>query len=340
MEKLKKLNLSFSFFLIIALLICSVATVFSVKDIQRSTYLDRVKSLDFVMAEMGKHLNVTLESKWNMARFLSSRIERSGVTSIEGLIKELNDIYVETGADFRVVDDKGIAYYRDGKQEYWKDHRAVLPKEETLILSPLQFGLTNDNYMKYVVPLEEPLIIDDIRIMYTVRTESLSVLHKDFDTSNYGEGCLAYIIDNHGTFIYENGSKDPMADSYNFLAYVEKTVHFQYGDTFERFKEDIENGVNHTVLVEYNGKNYYLSHFNLAMENWVSIVLVPERNTQAEDSGFAKKLFGDIAIVFVTAFLLFITGFFICGRKPLLSRELRQMQSEDRMKQKPTFCLQ
>ncbi len=322
MRKLKKISLPFPIFLIIALMICSMACFFSLKDIQYSRYLERAQGFSFIMSQIGDHLNIAFESKWNRVRFLSTRMERLNPTTIDDLIKELDDIYMETGADFKAVDENGIAYYHNGMQEYWKNHRSVLPESDTFIQSPHQFGLTNENYMKYIVPLKKPIVIGDVKIMYTVLTEPLDAIQKDFDTSNYGEGCLSFVINKSGTFVYENSSGDPMADSYNFLAYVEKTVHFLYGETFEHFKENIDNGVSATVLVEYNGKNYYMSHFNLAMGDWVSIILVPEDNTQAEDVTLAQNILGDIAIVFAAAFLLFIIGFFYMWKKTVTKQRM------------------
>lgn len=309
---MKRLNIKFTFtaFLIISLVICAVATVFSAKDIQRNSYFERAKSLDLVMSKVGEHLNIAFDNKWDKARFLTVRIERLENAGVDTLTEELYDIYMETGEDFRVIDDEGIAYYYDGRREYWKDHRKVLPKTETFILSPLQFGVTDENYMKYIIPLGRPLELgNNVHIMYAVLTEPINDMNKDFNTGNYGEDCMSFIIDKQGTFIYENGSKDRMADSYNFLAYVERMVTFLYGETFESFKDNIQNGVNNTVLVDYNDKRYFMSHFSLDMEDWESIMLVPEENTKADERNFASMLLIDISVVFVTALILFICGF-------------------------------
>lgn len=322
MKKLEKTDITFAIILIIVLAMCTTAIVFSVNDIKRSSYLERANSLNLAMSKIGNHLNIAFETKWHKARFLSKRIERLEADSVDDLIETLYDIYMETGIDFRVIDDNGIAYYQNGMQEYWKDHRAVPPETETVILSPLQFGITNENYMKYIVPLSHPLAVGDVKIMYTVLTEPLSALRQDFATGSYGEDCLSFIIDKRGTFIYENGSGDLMAECYNFIAYIEKTVTFQYDESFEKFRDNIKNGVNNTVLVEYNGINYYMSHYNLAMENWVSIMLVPEKNTQAEGRSFVQKLLSDVAIVFTTAFVLFISGFIYMWKKSITKQTL------------------
>ncbi len=309
MTRTKKFNYSFAFYLVVALLICVLVTMLSVKDIQHSSYMERAKSLNVVMAKIGDHLNIAFESRWTRARSFTKRIERVSASSPDDLIRTLENIYMETGEDFKAVDDNGIAYYHDGMQEYWKHHRSVSSKTETFILSPLQFGITNENYMKYILPLTNPIPMGDTYIEYTVLTEPLSALRKDFDTTNFGQGCLSFIIDKRGTFIYENGSNDCMADCYNFLAYVEKTVTFLYGESFERFKTNILDGINDTMLVEYNGSRYYLSFFDLDIENWASIIFVPEQNTQAESRDFTDKLFRNISIIFATAFALFVIGF-------------------------------
>lgn len=338
MKNNKKLKIPFVLFLIVSLTVCTLATIFSVKDIQHSSYLERSKSLNLVMNKIGDHLNIAFETKWNKLHFLTKRIERLNASSIDDLICVLDDIYMETGMDFKVVDDKGIAYYHDGMQEYWKDHRAVLPKKETFILSPLQFGVSNENYMKYIVPLKKPLIIGDVVIAYTVLTEPLSALRRDFDTGNYGEGCLSFIIDKRGTFIYENGSDDLMADSYNFFAYTEKTVNFLYGESFESFRNNIEKGICNTVLVEYNGIRYYLSHFDLDMENWTSIMMVPEHNIQAESKSFTQKLLGNIAVVFGTASLIFIFGFLYMWKKTV-TKQRHAAEAEKRSNEAKTNFL-
>lgn len=151
MKKHKKINLSFAISLIIALLICALITMFSLKDIQHSSYLERAKSINLVMSKIGEHLNIAFDSKWGRAHVLTARIERRKAATVDELIEELNDIYMETGADFRVVDDSGIAYYPNGMQEYWKDYSEVRDEGEMFILSPLQFGLTDENFMKYIM---------------------------------------------------------------------------------------------------------------------------------------------------------------------------------------------
>lgn len=322
LKEYKKSSLALISLFIIVLVLSTVATIKSVKDIQKSSYLERAKSIDLAMSKIGDHLNIAFETRWHRARSLTTRIERLEAHSVDDLIKTLDNIQEETGVDFKVIDNAGIAYYPSGRQEYWKDHRSVLPKTETFILSTLQFGVTNENYMKYIVPLKSPLVIGDTTISYTVLTEPLKALRPDFDTGNYGEGCLSFIIDKRGTFIYENGSSDQIAASYNFLAYLEKSAVFKYDSTFKKFKENVQNNVNDTVLIEYNGTNYYMSLYSLDIDNWVSIMLVPEKNMQTEGVTFAQQLLHSIAVIFLTALLLIVIGFIYMWKKTVTRQRL------------------
>ncbi len=103
MTRTKKFNYSFAFYLVVALLICVLVTMLSVKDIQHSSYMERAKSLNVVMAKIGDHLNIAFESRWTRARSFTKRIERVSASSPDDLIRTLENIYMEAGEDFKAV---------------------------------------------------------------------------------------------------------------------------------------------------------------------------------------------------------------------------------------------
>ncbi len=321
-----------------AVLLCTVATVSSISDIQRSNHRERAKGIDIVMSNIGNNLNIAFDLKWENVRSFARRVAALEKTSEEELLQTLKSIQNESDIELAAIDGNGLAYYPDGSIEYWKEFGSTEYGQEKLMLSQLQFGMQGERMMVYIMPLETPLKIGSSEIIFMVVFDPISSYLRNFEAGNFGDNCLSFIVDKNGVFLFENGSDDDMASSYNLFAYVEKNVKFGYDASYEGFIEDINSGINGTAFVDYNGKPYYISYFDLKMHDWLSVILVPEKNIEADNSNFTQSIVKDIALVFSIT-LIFIVCFFIIMWKSTIEGQKRAAEAERKSNEAKTSFL-
>lgn len=313
--KLEKKDYILISFLSLALLINFFITRFVIADIEHNYYKERQISLNNVMTKIGEHINIAINQKWEKLFNLSTRVSRLSLNNTDELCDALYDIYSEQAVDFKVVDENGVAYYSDGTKQYWKDHRLVLLDKKTFLFSDMQFGSDDERVMKYITPLETPLIIGDTKITYTVLSETLDSFKNDFNTTSFGDGCLSFIIDRNGAFVYENKQNDRIQNAYNLLSYLQKNVEFVYDENYESFKYEIDNDINNTVLIRYDDKNYYMTYCSLNFEGWSAVMLVPEENLQSSNITLTQRLLFDLGILFMAIIVVFVLAFIIMWRQ-------------------------
>lgn len=305
----------------IAVILFFAVGLYSMRDIKYSQHQERVNGLNIVMSKIGSHMNTTFSVRWERLLETRTRIERLQEQPVDDVSMVLNDIYMESQVDYHVIDENGFVHDRNGKQAYWKNHECLLPTAESFLLEESSFSDKGEKMMLYIASLDAPATVGEITIEHVIMSEPISKIKGNFDISNYGENCLSFIVSENGDYVYDNGSADAMAQSKNLLKYIQMNVQFRHGSTFEQLNQGIQNGESDTMLVTYNGANYYLSFCSLAMERWSLILFVPERNMEISSNNYSQRIMGDIAYVFLAAMVLFSVCFVHMWRKTIARQE-------------------
>ncbi len=323
-------NQSFVLFGALALLValCIGVAIYALRDLRISNYKTNAHSVNVVMSNLSKNLDLTFDAKWDNVHWAAVHIKKHTPDSLSELAKLLADMREETAGEdinYYMLDDLGNAYYSDGLVTHWKYALAVKASEESLLLIEPEFGVSTENRMVYIVPLKSPLVVGASKLTHMVFSEPVNAFEKYFDTTSYGENSLSFIITKDGRFIYENGIGTSISRSYNLLKFIsnDNNVKFQFGESYAAFHEAFNSAVrNETYLVTYNGRNYYLSFFPLKMQDWYSIMLVPEVSVEDDNRSFSNKMALDIFLLFLAVLSLFVVFFILMWRHTMVQQRL------------------
>lgn len=326
MSKKKHTNKMAIIVFTVAIIICAIVTLYSVNDIRITHYKERVSSMNVVMSKIGAHLDTVFLNKLEQSEKVKLRLQRL-VPTADNFEKDLEDLYVEAHVDACVVDPKGVVYNRTGRLGYWREFGSLDADNVRFILSIPQLGIEGDIYMYFISYFEEPIQVGDVTINYVLLKEKMSDFQNSFDISNYGENCISVIIRKNGSLIYDDGSEDDLSKSYNVIKYIQQNVKFEFDSTFESFESDITAGNSNTVMINYHNKNYYLCYYKLEIQDWTSLMLVPEANIDVDSMGYSQRFIIDISYVFLSAILLFSICFWYFSSRSR-KRQILAMEAE------------
>lgn len=318
------------FFLATIFIIVGVLSIF---DAQYRQYQERVQSNNVIMSKIKHSIDSSFSVKWEKIHRVANRLDRLQPFEINDIASLLDDIYYETiddnnmnnGAEYYVIDDDGYMYGRNGTERMrWNETKNLNlePGEDIFILKYPPLGSNQDKQVIYITALKNTLVMKELNIKYVVTTEEMRNLDKMFDITNYGDNCLAFIMSIEGDYIYENQSGNDMAEGWNLLSFIEENLVFEYGNSYELFYKDLTEGKSGTSLVSYNGSKYYFSYTDLAIDKWISIVLVPEENIEAAAGSYSQNIFLDIVYVFVSGFCIITIIFYFMWRKTITKQKL------------------
>lgn len=314
----------FIFFLAVA----TVISLYTIKDMQKSNYKRNTQSVNVVMANLSKNLDLTFDSKWENIHRASKHLKThtpSSLTELSELLTDMRSEYANAYVNYFLLDDLGNAYYANGLITHFKYALSVKENEDIVLLIEPEFGLRTESLMVYIVPLDSPFTIDSIHFSHIVFSEPMTNFKKNFDTTGYGTNSLSFIITKDGKFIYENGLQTSISKSYNFLKFIsnDKNVKFQFDENYDSFYQAFLNPTyNETFLITYNNQNYYMSFYALKMQDWYSIILVPEMNIENDNSSFSQRMMVDILILFLTVAFLFAIFVTIMWRRTINKQKM------------------
>ncbi len=302
----KRVNLIFAL-----LTICSVAIALlfftrSLRNIQEAQFQERVNSTNILVEKVSKQVQIVTDFNWKTLHTVRNFVQRRNYKDEEELSARLQTIEGLTGETVWAIDKNSQCYTDRGKGNIWQKKDLLITGEDEFFAADFQFGMGSEMKMYYLSPLEGNIKVGDIELSHVVLVSDMSDLDSYYDLSNFGDDSLAFIIHENGSQVYHNdneGNTNTLRSAYNLLSALE-VASFHHGASFQEFQDDIAHQRNNTLSITYQGKDYYLSYYSLAFDDWETLLLIPESNIGSGTRNFSNIITKNVAVIFTLTIIV------------------------------------
>lgn len=314
MRDTKRKNSSFIFVIAIMAIFVSSLSFGAMKDIEHAQFEERVKTTNILMEKISQHVKTAARFNWDIAHSAKNILIRDEYENEIAIENELAILEEELGATFWLIDSDGQTYSTRGKGNEWISKDILITGEDAFLSTDIQLS-TGEAKSYYLCPFDSYLQVGDTYFSHVVLVTQMNELDEFFDMGDIGsDGSVAFIIRPNGAQVYRhnNNNNAVLPNVYNVLTAF-KQASFDKDATFEQFKQDIQDGVNNTIYMSLNGDNYYLAYYTLGIDDWVSLLIIPETSEELGTENLTKTITTNMVIIFVSMISLIVVliGWFL-----------------------------
>ncbi len=310
MKKEKKHHLPIEIITVImtALIVYCGVLVFSYRNINKSLYEERSSNTLILMDKIAQNAQTGIKTQWLNLHHFENMFSEIEINDIENTVKELEKMRLhrpdEVSAIFLVDKDRNC-FMSNGSEFRWGKPELLVTGEEECYISDTEMHITNDDtpLMFFLSPLESAVSIEDSEITHIGITVKMTFIDNFFDTSEYGEESVAFILRNTGRQIYKQKKSNSISNVFNVLSALEN-AEFLYDASHESLADDLKNGNSDCINVIYENKDYYIAYQSLELNNWMTLLMIPEDKIGNTGKEFMTSVVVSIVIIILGALIL------------------------------------
>lgn len=304
--------------------------------VNQSMEKEKLITLETVSGKVTSSMTEYFEQQWNHLSCIEEMIKHEQYETKDELFCTLEYLKKSHGLEqmnslLILIDEKGYYHTIDaGKVALWRNLSGLIGNMvDGRVLTRMDLAEAKGQLKQYICfmkKLDEPVrTADGGCFPYVVLATDEQVFEIDLTMGEFGVLSDAFVINSNGRKISSQMKTLSFARSYNILSAL-KNAEFKLGDSYEKMESQIRNGESGSSLVRYKGKEYFIAHHFMEIEDW-SVVFIADRNQIADRiTPFIYSLLVSLSIGFCGLFLLAL-GVIVINRNMELQRE-RQLNRQ------------
>lgn len=229
--------------------------------------------LDEVSQQMAASIEKQSENQWDMVDMFYHYL-----ADVAGNNEELFRHYVsmkraDWGFDSLCLIDEQSMYYDRGSQvsllSQGQVTQTLLTERKPVILDNVFFE--DESKLIFLTPIDD-LVINGLHFWAMGTTYDSRNIFDILDIEAFGGQGLLYITHEDGTVLFCNTNEDSFC-GYNLFNTLED-VEFRTGSA-EELRQNVHTGQRKLMTVFLNGREYYLNHTAVDVDDWQLLMLVP-----------------------------------------------------------------
>ncbi len=283
---------------------------FSYDHTEEVLHEERSEGIGTIMQKINDSVELGVGNRWtNVHHFanLISRLTPTGLSGVKDRLRQLQDDRPEEMSRLILVDSNGMAHMYGVDEPIAWPRTDLLTTEDEFYASSADFAMDEDREsigdttrMFFITPLSNQITVPDTnanRYTFThmVLACRMSFIDSYFNTEDYGDESMAFVIRQSGEHVYKQNKDHPLAMEEDLLGALSDTTvtSFAHGSSYEQFADAINTGKAACFCVTYRGVEYYLAEHPLGSNNkWSSIMFVP----QSQFDGVSREYMWGIVI--------------------------------------------
>ncbi len=315
------------FALILALFIgCGV---FSYRSMQDSLYKERTANVSVLMEKTTQNVETEIQTQWSTMHHFRNMFEALKEDMIvladaKAMLEKMRENHPENESKISrlfLLDEDFYCYQSDTTEpELWQEHPALDWTKDVCFISyvELNIGTAQEAHMFFLSPLFDVIEIEGKRFTAMGMAVEMSFINPAFDTKDFGEDSIAFIVQQDGTQLYRQEKNSPFAAFTDVVDSLAKQASFAQGVTAKDFTNAVALQENGTVFFRYQGEGYYATYYPIATKavegDWLALLLIPYDNISTGTQSFMRStilstLVICIGVAAVVAFIVFVTNY-------------------------------
>ncbi len=326
----QKISLKTTIFLVVLVVIYIAGAVIAFNHLQKSLFLERSTNTNLLMDKITQNVETGIDTRWNSIRHLANQFydtDFADLAAMEEWLGVTKSYRNENITGLFTIDENAICYTSSGHTFNWQAVELLLGKDEEVYLSSEELRISENENLRifFLRRLETPKVIEGKRITHLALSSEMSFVDPFFNTAQFGDSSVAFILRRSGTQLYRQEKSNPISGVYNVISAFER-AEFDYGATYESFQSDIAQGKNNCIRVTYEEKTYYLVYHTMDTNDWMSMMMIPEADIGSAARTFMRSIVVSIALIAFGGFAIFLTIFFMESKKNNKHRQLMNDQ--------------
>ncbi len=296
MYKLPKRKFSLKHTIVAVLIIIAYACVFFYSFYRMTSRLheERVAQTDILMGKINQTVGVGVEAKWARIDHFANMFERYGVSHIEMAQQQMKYMIEDSPepntSSLFLIDEAGNCYSSDGTNFVLQDKSILETKGEFYVSSEaFDKDVKNTPRMYFITSFSTLKKVGDIKVSHIALSCEMKFLDSYFDLSDYGDDCIALIIDEAGKEVYRQNDETFATQGKNLYDTLGE-AEFKYQSSLEKLKLNIEKRNHGCISVEYRGTEYFIAYRGLKTKDWTSVLLIPSEYVGSATEGFVTTI--------------------------------------------------
>lgn len=253
---------------------------------------ERLRTLDAVSSKITLSIYTRFDVQWTSLNYSIKIMQTLEDTSNNHIFRELHSIeeslgFSEGDGMLYIFDEKGYYYGSNGKVGLWNDQDILKSKQKySVCITNLPKQATHlGDFMMFFSRLEEPRIMDGIKITHVALARDIAILDNDLEIGDYGDLDSSYIIRKNGTRIYHQSNNEVFTNVYNVLKALDG-CQFEHNVTQETVRQDIKLNKSGSAHMIYENADYIMAYQPLNIDDWYAIYIVSLDSISRETGTF------------------------------------------------------
>ncbi len=314
-EEKKKLPIWLLVVFIIILVLYAFAFFVSYLYMEESLFRERAEHTTVLMEKISQNVETGIETRWNSIRHFANRFSDTPFSTLNEVEEWLADTKSYQSSNILglfMIDDKGICYTSSGKTFKWTQQDLLSSGKEEVHVSSDELRVSENDALRmfFLKKLPVEVTVDGHKLTHICLSTEMNFVDPFFNTDEFGEESVAFIIRPDGTQVYRSTAENPIADVYNVISAL-KSAEYKYGASHDTLKRDIADGNCGCTCLTYQGEVYYLVHHRMQTNSWTSIMMIPEGNIGTASADFMRSIIISVSVILLAGLAIFIFIFFV-----------------------------
>lgn len=307
-KRLLQVGLMVSFVILMIMMIYYVE--YSVRQRMRKNQLI---TLETVSEKVVSSMNNYFEQQWGHLDYIDETMHFETYDREEEIFEMLQQVRKahELGNDntrLLLIDEQGYYYTTEGRRvALWQEMNIgegkMKEKTELQMANLTELGDHLKQYICFMKRLDTPLTAADGSIFpYMVLAADEQVFEIDLTMGEFGTVSDAFVMTSNGQKVNSQKNKLSLAKTYNLLSAL-KRAHFVLGDSYQEMLSKIEKEKSGSSLIEYEGREYFLTHHAMCIEDWNAVFIVEREQMVDRITPFIYQL---LLVLTAGFFILFL----------------------------------
>lgn len=291
---------------------------------------EQLVTLETVSGKVASNMEDYFEGQWNHLDYIENTLHLEQYAAQEDIFDSLRRINLTYGLDktdsqLILIDENG--YYhtcKAGKVAQWSDYINSAGKlsdgRELIVNNLAELSGHLEQYICFMQKLKEPITAaDGSSFTHIVLAIDERVFEIDLSMGEFGTISDAFVINGNGHKINSQIGTSDLSKAYNILSALKK-AEFMLGDSYQNMYSQIRKRQSGSSLLRYKGKEYFVAHHALGLEDWNVMFLVGREQMIDRITPFVYWMLTVILAGFVVLFVI-VVGMIYINRKMEMERE-------------------
>lgn len=297
----------------------------------RSLFQERAANAQILMEKITQNAETGIDEQWNALRWVANQLSLTQYDSMERVLDALEQ-YLQTCPisinSMYVIDSCGICHAPGLESRRWGNPDVLTTRQEECYISTTELRVSQDStpYMYFLYPFQQAYQVEGAELTHIGIAVDMRFIDKFFDTDEYGNESVAFIIRRTGGQIYHQERDNSISVAFNILSALEHGQ-YSYGASHAQLVAEIETGIANCLRLEYEGKPYFVAYAPMETNGWMTVLLIPAALIGTANQAFVLSLAVSILIIILSTMGILV--YFIWhGNKRVNQRLQKAVEAE------------